>query len=92
MTKKEYLEILLDKLSKNWDFAKWLNILLGKDILTDKIIDLLFEFFSDKLKNINNEDEKNKFNNTIKFLNKIKNLEDKDKISDDELDSLLSKI
>jgi len=92
MTKKEYLKILLDKLSKDWDFARLLIILLKKDILTDKIIDLLFDFFSDKLKIINNENEKNKLGSINLFLEKIKKEEQKEIIDKNELNNLLNNI
>lgn len=92
MTKIEYLKILLDKLSKDWDFAKWLNILLEKDILTDKIIDLLFDFFSSKLIDLNKENDKNKLENIKLFLWKIKKEEKDEKINENELNSLLNKI
>ena len=92
MTKKEYLKILLDKLSKDWDFARLLIILLKKDILTDKIIDLLFDFFSDKLKIINNENEKNKLGSIKLFLEKIKKEEQKEIIDKNELNNLLNNI
>ena len=92
MTKKEYLQKLLDKLSEEWDFATWLAIFLWNDIFNDDIIDKLYDFFSGNLKNIHDKDEKNKINNTMNFLNKMKNLENDYKTSEEELDSLLAKI
>lgn len=92
MTKKEYLQKLLEKLSEEWDFAKWLIIFLWNDKFDNFIIDKLYDYFSEKLKNIHDEKLKNRFSTTINVLNKMKNLEENDKISEDELNYLLNNV
>ena len=95
MTKKEYLEKLLATISPeilpiSWDIL----LLLKKDKLDTSLLDTLYQILSEYIKTVNNSIQKEKLNESLSFVQKLKQIESNDKIEDqkdiDELDKALS--
>jgi len=94
MTKKEYLEKLLATISPeilpiSWDIL----LLLKKDKLDASLLETLYQILSEYIKTVSNSAQKEKLNESLSFVQKLKQIESNDKIEDqkdiDELDKAL---
>jgi len=93
MTKKKYILEILEHLVDDWDFAKWLNlVVLGLE--KEKDINFIFEILKNSINKISDKKLKEKIKNSFKKIrqeeNQEKNLEKKDLIDlENELEQLL---
>jgi hypothetical protein len=69
-------------------------LLLKKDKLDTSLLDTLYQILSEYIKTVNNSIQKEKLNESLSFVQKLKQIESNDKIEDqkdiDELDKALS--
>jgi len=94
MDKKQYLIKLLDSLSDIWPLAKWFKIILEKWDLDDVIVDMLMDALQWAIHSAKDQISSAKLKKWIDFLQKMKELEIKDKEQDqkdlEKLDELLN--
>ena len=91
-TKKELVIKVLEKLQWHRSMAEWILVLIKSTELNDEIIDWIIGIIRDAVKSTIKNKEKEKLEKTIKKLEKIKEIEESEKMTDGELDDMLKDI
>jgi hypothetical protein len=84
MTKKEYVISLLTALTNSWSMAKWLLVLVENNVLDDATIDALTTIFKDAIATVKDEVQKQKLQKWLSYLEKIKEQEASEKVTDEK--------
>jgi hypothetical protein len=97
MTKKEYLRKLLSTIWTDiFPIAPDIISLIENDQASDAMIDSLYLLFHNAIKNTDNTLDKQKLEKWLKFLDKLKSLEEEQDITDQKdinnLDEILKNI
>ncbi len=96
MNKKDYIWNVLEKLSTYRPIARWLEVLLKEDKLTDSQISWLLAVFDHAIKEATDRKQKDKLQKGIDAIKKLQSLEedqDKQDAKDiQELDKMLENI
>ena len=94
VNKKEYILKILEKLESSRNLASGLKILVLYWNLEDTMLDMLIKAIKSAVSSAKNVKEKNKLNNSLKALEKIKQLEASHSVEngEQELDNLLNYI
>ena len=90
--KKEIVLQILDRLKWYWNRADELIVMVNSVYCTDEVLDSLINFINDAVKSAKQNEEKQALQKSMIQLQKIKELEEKEKYSDEELDSILDNI
>lgn len=96
MNKKEYVLAMLKELSEFWPMAKPLQTLVESNALTDAIIDTIADILRESVKVADTNMQQNKLEQSIKVLDKIREMEDISHQKDEEdianLESMIDQI
>jgi len=93
MTKKEYLLILLTKLSWQWAYADGLKLVLEQTEVQDSVIDGLYSLLAQAVAETVDTIKQDALNKWLTALQKIQQIEHDENIHrDEELDTLLDQI
>ena len=84
MIDKQEILTILDYLAPSWPFAKGIKVLLNRGKLDDTKINQLLAIFKNAIKKETDREIKEKFQNSINSIKKIKNLEKSESIKDNE--------
>jgi uncharacterized protein involved in tolerance to divalent cations len=90
--KKELLINVITKLKWHWDLAEWILALLESSYIDDKAIDWLIDLVSKSIKACKNNVDTNKMKKWLEKIQEIKELENAEKLSEEDLDALLESI
>ena len=90
--KKEIVLQILDRLKWYWNRADELIVMVNSVYCTDEVLDSLINFINDAVKSAKKDEEKQALQKSMIQLQKIKELEEKEKYSDEELDSILDNL
>lgn len=90
--KKETVLQILNKLKWYWNRADELIVMVNSVYCTDEVLDSLINFINDAVKSAKKDEEKQALQKSMIQLQKIKELEEKEKYSDEELDSILNNL
>lgn len=89
MTKKEYVIRALYALKDYWKLAPWLIKMMEKNEINDEWIEWLYDIISTTIKEVSDDELRNKLTASIKYLEKIQaNEKEYTKKQEDELDEL----
>lgn len=93
MDKKEYLQKILTQLEPIWDLVPGLKILVNEWNLWDDILDVLINAVQWAVNTAKSELDKQKLQKWLDALNKMKEMEEKNKMQDEkdleDLDKIL---
>lgn len=96
MDKKQYILTLLNNLLDTWAPAAWLKELVESWAFDDAGIDVLIQTFKDAIKKTKDETQKTKLQQSVQFLEKLKETEIKEQEQDakdiEALDKLIAEI
>ena len=97
MTKKEYIISLLSLLGKDaLSISDDILFLIKSNKVNDQMIDSLYDILKEAVKSTRDGIKRNKISKWLQLLNKLKSIEEKQKISDQqdtkELDEMLKNI
>ncbi len=96
MEKKEYVLKVLDLLKDSMPLARWFMVVIQNTDVNDEILDTLIHAFQESIKDIKDEELKQKLEKWKNFLEEMKRRESDSKKLDEEdikhLDDMLSNI
>lgn len=90
--KKELLIKVLKKLQPYRDMTEGILALMESSYIDEKTIDAVIHTISQSIKTVKNKQEKIALTHGLEKIQKIKQMEDDEKMSDKELDKLLADI
>mgnify|MGYP006991938747 CR=1 FL=1 len=89
MTKKEYVMRALYALKDYWKLAPWLIKMMEDNEINDEGVEWLYEIISTTIKEVNDDELREKLTASMRYLEKIQaNEEEYNKRQQDELDEL----
>ena len=90
--RKDLIIKVLEKLQWHRDMAQDLLIIVKSSYCTDKLLDSLINLISKSIKYIKGDNEKQLLEKSLQQIRKIQQMEENEKISDEDLDNLLDSI
>jgi len=81
MDKKTFIVKLLDSF-QDWPMAQWLKYLIENGNLDDNTINVLIDMFKQAIKTVDDEKTKEKLTKWVTFLEKMKKMEEEQKLQD----------
>ena len=90
--KKEIVLQILDKLKWYWNRVDELIVMVNSVYCTDEVLDSLINFINEAVQTAKKDVEKEALQKSMIQLQKIKEMEEKEKYSDEELDRILDSI
>lgn len=90
--KKELLIQVVKKLESDWDLAPGILALVQSSYVDEKTIDWVLSILSKSIQSIKKQEQKKKIQKWLEKIQRIKSMESNDKISEDQLNELLSDI
>lgn len=90
--KKQIVLQILDRLKWYWSRAEELIIMVNSVYCTDEVLDSLINFINEAVQSAKKDVEKEALQKSMIQLQKIKEMEEKEKYSDEELDKILDNI
>ncbi len=90
--KKDLLIKVIGKLKWHWDLAEWILALLESSYIDDNSINGLISLVSRSIKLCKNSLDTNKMKKWLEKIQKIKELENAEEISEEDLEALLEDI
>ncbi|MEI6425801.1 MAG: hypothetical protein WCO66_00440 [Candidatus Absconditabacteria bacterium] len=89
MTQKDLLILVLTKLIPYWDLAEDFLVLAESRYIDDELIDKFLTMLGKSIVSVKNTKDKAALQRGFDAIKKIQELEDKEKMSEEELDMLL---
>ncbi len=89
MTQKDLLILVLTKLIPYWDLAEDFLVLAESRYIDDELIDKFLTMLGKSIVSVKNTKDKAALQRWFDAIKKIQELEDKEKMSEEELDMLL---
>jgi len=90
--KKELVIKVLEKLQWYWDLAEDLLVIVKSSYCTDDLLDSLIRLISKSIKTVKKWNERKLMEKSLIQIQKIKEMEEKSKMSEEDLDKLLEGI
>lgn len=90
--KKELVKKVLEKLKWHRDMAKGLIVLLDSDYYTEGILDSIIVKVNSAIKTAKNENNRNILKKWLVLIQKIRQKEENEKMSDEKLDNELNSL
>lgn len=90
--KKQIVLHILNELKWYWDKAEELINMVNSTYCTNEVLDSLIDFIDEGIKSTKKDIQKRALEKTMLRLKKIKELEGKERCSDEELDRMLDEI
>lgn len=90
--KKQIVLHILNELKWYWDKAEELINMVNSTYCTNEVLDSLIDFIDEGIKSTKKDIQKRALEKTMLRLKKIKELEEKERCSDEELDRMLDEI
>lgn len=90
--KKELIIKVLERLQWHRDMSQDLLVIVKSSYCSDEILDSLMNLVNKTIKTVKGNDDKVLLEQSLKQLRKIKSMEENEKISDEDLDTLLESI
>ena len=90
--KKQLVIKVLEKLEWYWDIASDLLVIVKSSYCTDELLNSLINLVNKAIKTTKKSDEKMILERSLQQIQKIKQIEENTKMSDEDLDVLLDSI
>lgn len=90
--KKELVIKVLEKIEWYREIAPDLLVIVKSSYCTDEILNSLINMLNKSIKTVKKDDEKRILEKSLQQIQKIKQMEENDKMSDEDLDALLDDI
>lgn len=90
--KKELVIKVLERLQWHRTMAQDLSVIVKSSYCTDEILDSLISLINKAIKTVKKNDEKTILEKSLTQIQKIRQIEENTKISDEDLDALLDNI
>lgn len=92
MDKKACIIKIIEKMKPYWSLAEGVLALIKSVYMDDNTIDWITDIIGKSIKNSKENNQKDKMLKWLEKIQKIKAMEEKEKMSDSEIDQLLSDI
>jgi len=90
---KKYVLDVLDALLDTWPLAKSLKVLVSTWAFSDETITALVDIFNESIKKVNDNIQKQKLEESLGIIHKIKNMESQEKKQiEKDLEKIISKL
>ena len=90
--KKQLVIKVLEKLEWYWDIASDLLVIVKSSYCTDELLNSLISLVNKAIKTAKKDEEKSVLERSLQQIQKIKQMEESTKMSDEDLDALLDSI
>lgn len=90
--KKQLVIKVLEKLEWHWDMASDLLVIVKSSYCTDELLNSLISLVNKAIKTAKKDEEKSVLERSLQQIQKIKQMEENTKMSDEDLDALLASI